>query len=70
MFYKLFNNKGDNNMRYVGNYKKDTTSFLLREIPVDMWRKFKIKSMENERENLQDALHTLIDSYVNENSER
>ena len=63
-------NKGDNNMRYVGNYKKDTTSFLLREIPVDMWRKFKIKSMENERENLQDALLTLIDSYVNENSAR
>ena len=44
--------------------KKVTKSYQLRDIPEGIWKKYKIKCMEDNVPTLQDGILSLVDLYV------
>ena len=50
-------------MKIMGNEKKNKT-FLVREIPPEKWKRFKIKTIEGNQETCNDVMLSLIDKYI------
>ena len=46
-------------------YKTDKTTYLVREIPVELWKKFKISSVLRGDDDLNDTFLALIQDTVN-----
>lgn len=46
-------------------YKTDKTTYLVKEIPVELWKKFKISSVLRGDDDLNDTFLALIQDTVN-----
>ena len=47
----------------MSQYKNETTTYVLRHIPVEMWQQFKIKPIEN-NSHLNDELLGMISKFL------
>ncbi len=43
---------------------KEHTTFLVKNIPTDMWKKFKMRNISEEDENINDVMLRLIKGYA------
>ena len=43
---------------------KEHTTFLIKNIPTSMWKKFKMRNISENDENINDVMLRLIKSYV------
>ncbi len=43
---------------------KEHTTFLIKNIPTKMWKKFKMRNISENDENINDVMLKLINSYV------
>jgi len=50
-------------MKIMGSEKKKKT-FLVREIPPEKWKQFKIKTIEGDHNTCNDVMLSLIDKYI------
>ena len=43
---------------------KEHTTFLVKNIPINLWKKFKMRNISENDENINDIMLKLINSYV------
>ena len=43
---------------------KEITTFLVKNIPINLWKKFKMRNISENNENINDIMLKLISSYV------
>ena len=46
------------------NIIKEHTTFLVKNIPISIWKKFKMRNISENDENINDIMLKLINSYV------
>ena len=48
----------------MGKYKNNTTSYVLKDIPVDIWKAVKVKLVDSDIPSANSLLLFLLDEYI------